>query len=340
MRRVGWRNPGAMWRTAPFISFWRTLDRYFDDQRLRQLFARYATYVGSSPLRAPATLMLIAHVEQEGVWLVDGGMRALALAIRRLAEQHGAQFQFETPVAEILVAGGSVSGVRLQDGERLSADAVVFNGDTSALGAGLLGAQVRHAAPGAAPGKRGLSALTWCLRATPRGFPLHYHNVFFSERYPDEFSAIFGRRDIVARPTVYLCAQDRLDGAVAPTPERMLMLVNAPPDGDRRSWLPDQIQAMRERALDVLRLCGLRLEFSEHDCVATTPSDFADLFPGSGGSLYGRASHGMFSSFSRPGARSAIPGLYLAGGSVHPGPGVPMAALSGRLAASALMTDG
>jgi 1-hydroxycarotenoid 3,4-desaturase len=71
----------------------------------------------------------------------------------------------------------------------------------------------------------------------------------------------------------------------------------------------------------------------------TTPDQFNELFPASGGALYGRASHGMMASFARPGAASKLPGLYLAGGSVHPGPGVPMAVMSGRLAAARLIAD-
>jgi 1-hydroxycarotenoid 3,4-desaturase len=84
MLRVG--NLGAMWRTRPFDTYWSRLQKRFADPRLRQLFGRYSTYVGASPFRAPATLMLIAHVEQDGVWLLDGGMHALACAVRQLAE--------------------------------------------------------------------------------------------------------------------------------------------------------------------------------------------------------------------------------------------------------------
>lgn len=338
-RRIGLGRPKALWRTAPYVSMWRALGRYFRDPRLRQLFGRYSTYVGSSPLQTPATLMLIAHVEQSGVWLIDGGMSALASALQRLGEGQGARFHFSREVSEIRVDRGSARGLLMADGEYIDVDCVVFNGDVSALGSGLLGDTVRDAVSAVAPGQRGLSAVTWCIRGVPRGFSLHYHNVFFDRDYAREFEALFRDREIVAQPTVYVCAQDRVAGEGPGGPERLLVLINAPAEGDSRRWPPEMLEQLRERALSVLSACGLEIDFEEQDCVATSPAQFAGLFPGSGGSLYGRASHGMFSSFSRPTARSRVPGLYLAGGSVHPGPGVPMAALSGRLCASAVEYD-
>ena len=117
------------------------------------------------------------------------------------------------------------------------------------------------------------------------------------------------------------------------------MLVNAPANGDNRTWSTDEVNHIRDNALAVLDRCGLTLSFRDEECVATTPTDWHSRFPGSGGSLYGSASHGLWSSFTRSGARSRLKGLYLSGGSVHPGPGVPMATLSGRLAARTLLSD-
>ncbi len=129
-------------RISPFTPMWRALQDHFRDPRLRQLFGRYATYCGSSPFLAPATLMLIAHVEREGVWLVEGGMAELADALRRLAEARGAEFRFRRRVVRILVAGGRAAGVETDDGERVAADAVIWNGDVGALADGRLGPEV------------------------------------------------------------------------------------------------------------------------------------------------------------------------------------------------------
>jgi 1-hydroxycarotenoid 3,4-desaturase len=341
VRRVGVGRLDALVRTTPFSTLWRALGEHFSDIRLRQLFARYATYVGCSPFAAPATLMLIAHVEQEGVWLVEGGMRRVAEAIQGLAEAQGTTFRFGTAASRIMVERGRVAGVLLADGERLPADAVVFNGAPEALAAGLLGDAVRAAASPVPRQDRSLSAVTWCAHAPGRGFPLEHHNVFFAEDYAAEFDAVFRRRAIVAAPTVYLCAQDR-GGATHPaegSPERMLLLVNAPPDGDRSTMDAEQREALTGRVLGLLRECGLTLGLSDSNTRMTTPAEFEALFPASGGALYGRLGHGFNGSFSRPGARSGVPGLYLAGGGVHPGPGVPMATLSGRLAAARLLED-
>ncbi len=339
VRRVGLARLGSLWALQPMQSLWSALGAHFSDPRLRQLFGRYATYCGSSPFAAPATLMLVAHVEQDGVWLVRGGMQRVAEALRRVGEAQGARFRFGCEARQVLLERGRACGVRLQDGERLAADAVIFNGEVSALEAGLLGAALRHAAPTTAPAARSLSALTWCLNATTRGFDLEHHNVFFAADYAHEFDALFRQRRIAAAPTVYVCAQDRGAAALRRAPadrERLLVLVNAPADGDRRGFDRDWTAAREREAFALLQDCGLQVA-GDAARVATTPADFERLFPASGGALYGPASVGALSSFRRNGSRTGVPGLFLAGGSVHPGPGLPMAAMSGRLAAAAVL---
>lgn len=339
MSRAGLSGFGGMLRIQPYTLLWRALGDLFADPRLRQLFGRYATYCGSSPFEAPATLMLVAHVEAQGVWSVEGGLGALARALASLCEARGVRFRLHTDVAEVLVQGGRAAGVLLRGGERIAADAVLWNGDAAALAAGRAGRAAMAAVPATASDTRSLSAFTVAMAARMSGPELVRHNVFFSDDYPAEFEAIRQGR-IPERPTVYLCAQDRGDGAPALAPgavERALTIVNAPADGDRHRYTPEESRTCEERTFRQLERCGLTV--ARLSTLATAPSDFSDLFPGTGGALYGPASHGWMASFRRPGSRSRLPGLYLAGGSVHPGSGVPMAALSGRLAARSLMRD-
>lgn len=338
-RRAGLQGLPGLWRISPFTTLWDALGDYFRDARLRQLFGRYATYCGSSPFAAPATLMLVAHVERQGVWTLDSGMSGLAAALAGLARQRGATFLYAQEAERILVEGGRVAGVATREGAHFPAEAVVFNGDAAALAAGLLGRDAARAvglAPQAAPS---LSALTWAIPATATGFPLEHHNVFFNEDYRAEFDDIFARRRLPRAPTIYVCAQDRGKGDTPPKPERLFCLVNAPALDGTGDIDPAELRACEETTFRRLARYGLELSFDPANCVRTGPAQFARLFPATGGALYGQASHGWRASFTRPGSATKLPGLYLAGGSTHPGAGAPMAALSGRLAAHRLMAD-
>jgi 1-hydroxycarotenoid 3,4-desaturase len=194
---------------------------------------------------------------------------------------------------------------------------------------------MRSATPPMSPARRSLSAFTVARWATTAGPALERHTVLFSADYRAEFediAAAIAPRD----PTVYVCAQDRPGKRAGP--ERLFMLINAPANGDGRPWSRGEAEACESKIDRRLAACGIQVSPLEPGAI-TTPADFASLFPATGGALYGPPMHGWVAAFRRPGARTRIPGLYLTGGAVHPGPGVPMAALSGGLAAQALMAD-
>ena len=268
-------------------------------------------------------------------------MHRLAVALAKLAAERGVKFCYDANVAEVLVKNGRACGLRLSTGEQIEANAVVVNADVRALTAGLFGRDVTDAAPKTKSGTASLSALTWNIAAPTHGFPLLRHNVFFSENYAAEFEDIFGRQRLPENPTVYVCAQDRTDRneSDAIGAERLLCLVNAPALGGIRKFRDEEITACEHQTFDLLQRCGLHISRSTETSVLTTPHEFEQLFPATHGALYGAANHGWQGSFSRMGARSKLPGLYLAGGSVHPGPGVPMAALSGQFAAQSIVAD-
>jgi len=324
-----------LYATKPFTSMWRELGNIFKDPRLRQLFGRYATYCGSSPFDAPATLMLIAHAERAGVWFIDGGMQRLAEAMATLASEAGVAIRYDADVRRLETKRGQVCGVELEDGERIQADAVVFNGDVAALNKGLLGTSLKKATPPRNREPRSLSAITWSLDAQTSGFPLHYHNVFFGTDYPDEFSSIFERRRVTAEPTVYVCANGRVDDAKPEGREPLLLLVNAP----ARPFPFEELDAIEQHTFAFLQRHGFHIDLAGAASQRTTPNEFDSLFPGTDGAIYGWPTHGWSGSFKRHGSRAKLRGLYLAGGTVHPGPGVPMVAQSGRLAAAAVRED-
>jgi 1-hydroxycarotenoid 3,4-desaturase len=341
--RIGIHRPASLLALKPFSTLWSSLDTYFADRRLKQLFGRYATYCGSSPFLAPATLMLVAHVEQAGVWMIDGGMHALARRLTDIAMRLGVDFHFGERVVSIEKGSSSrrVTGLITDRQRHVSSDFVIYNGDAAALPT-LLG-EGRPAA-GRGP-QRSLSALVSCGMAVPSGVPLGHHTVFFSDDCEREFDALFRQRRAPADPTVYVCAQDRSAAGDRGTDEdiggaeRLYCLMNLPANGDSHVYGESEIDRCLSSMERRLEKNGLMLDVDRRSLSTTAPDMFDQLYPGTGGALYGMASHGWTASFRRPAAPGPLKGLYLAGGSVHPGPGVPMAALSGKIAAQRLMAD-
>ncbi|MEM6738492.1 MAG: 1-hydroxycarotenoid 3,4-desaturase CrtD [Pseudomonadota bacterium] len=311
----------------------------FREPRLRQLFGRYATYVGGSPYRVPAVLGLIWHAEASGVWRVRGGMHKLAEAMAALAEALGAEIAYGTSVARIEVQEGRVAAAITAEGTRHAARHIVFNGDPKALTDGLLGPAAQRAITRKAVAPRSLSAHVFAFAAVPEialGRPdLAYHNVFFGAEPEREFRPLEKGR-MPEDPTVYVCAEDRGGGAPAPgTLERFEIIMNAPPTG-ATATSEEEIETCPTRIWDRLAASGLTFSPPPSRAALTTQAGFHRLFPGSDGSLYGRSPHGMMAAFARPTAKTALPGLILAGGGAHPGAGIPMATLSGKHAAAAI----
>ena len=323
---------------APLSTLATSLSRSFTDPRLRQLFGRYATYVGGSPFASPALLSLIWDVESQGVWRVKGGMLGLAKAMEKVATERGASFRYGATADRIVTEKGRVTGVTLEDGERIEADSVIFNGDPAALARGLLGDGIRRAVKRSAVTPRSLSAYVWAFAAKPSGADLRHHNVFFGHEQSNEFDAV-ARGEIPSDPTLYICAQDRGEGTTPPETERFEIIMNGAPTRGPSQDHAEEFEQCRTRTFQTLQNMNLEFDVIPQRVSLITPGDFAARFPASDGSLYGRSPHGMNATFHRPTARSRVKGLYLAGGGVHPGAGLPMASLSGQHAAAAIKTD-
>lgn len=330
------RRPALLGDMGGMKSLKSLLDSSFSDPRLRALFGRYATYVGGAPNQSPALLALIFHSEARGIWRVSGGIHHLARVMADLAAARGVEFRYTTKATRIEKQQGRVRAVITEHGTRLPADFVIFNGDPRALALGLLGEAAAQTVSAKTTAGRALSAAVWAFAAKPVGRDLAHHNVFFGADPATEFDPI-RKGQAPSDPTIYICAQDRGTGMAPPHGlERFEIILNAPagyrgPDPEEMTWRPLTFQTLSNR--------GLRFQGDIPDQALTLPHHFAQIFPASDGSLYGQSPHGMTAALTRPRVRTNLMGLYLAGGGVHPGAGIPMACLSGQHAAEAIMTD-
>lgn len=313
------------------------VDAFGREDRLVQYVDRYATYSGSSPYRTPATLACIPAIEQEhGAWYIRGGLGRLASALGAAAEGLGVSMRTGADVASIAERQGMVSGVRLVDGSRIPADIVVADVDARHLYADLLPNQgrLRRLA------RAGRSSSGFVLLAGVQGRTegLAHHNVSFPQSYRAEFDALFATREPVTDPAIYVCCSAVTDPGQAPDGcENWFVLVNAPAGG-RTDW-ESEAPRYRDHLLEVMAgrrwdLSG-RLQFVE----TLTPDDIALRYRTHQGAIYGTSSNGRAAAFLRPGNRGPSRGLYLVGGSSHPGGGLPLVAIGARIVAELVEAD-
>jgi len=264
----------------------------------------------------------------------------LAEALADVAKSQGVRLRLGARVAEVLVAGGRVSGLRLVDNETIPCDAVVANVDSAALAAGRLGAAASRAVAPVALMARSFSAITWAVHGHLHAPDLPAECVLHGEDGRAEYTALAYRGRMPASPSITVFAPDRIGrdpiGDVLPgKAERLLVMVHAPPRGDQGQ--PDAAATTACGVAVFARLAQAGIVVAREAEHVTGPVQFEALFPGTGGALYGPAVQGWQATFSRPTARTKLPGLYLAGGGTHPGAGVAMAARSGTLAAEELL---
>jgi len=334
--RVLGMGPAAWWqlrRADPFRTMWAAIRAHVSEPHVQAILARFATYNGSDPRRAPGTLNCIAHVELGlGGYGIEGGLGGLVDLLVEGCERLGVEVRTATPVTRLVLERGRVTGVETAGGAVLDAAFVVANADAAhVLGTLLPEGKRRSTAAARHPSTSG-----WCgvLRARPDGARAA-HTVFMPTPYLDEFRDLFERDRPPERPAVYVCDQVACHGLARWDDGRgpVFVMANAPAEpleGSRPDALWSSLQAA---VLGTARDAGL---VADDDALvwSRTPRGLAEAFPGSRGSLYGAASNDWTAAFRRPANEvSDVPGLYLASGSAHPGGGVPLALQSGRAAA-------
>ncbi len=312
-------------RVKPWWTLRQLARAHTRDPRLQQVIERFATYAGADPRRAPAALALGGYVEHAfGGWHPRGGLHELVRALVRRLETLGGELRLQTAAERIVVRSGVVAGVALPDGTQLRADAVVTDVDEATVQGPLL----RGSHAPVATRERSSSGLALLLGLRAGATPAPHHHISFPADYDAEFDDLFLHRRPVRDPTLYVAAPGVTDPSGAPDGhEAWFVLVNAPAVGDAADW--DAAEAAALERLGVEDRIVVRHR--------RTPGDLERLTGAVGGAIYGAAPHGRLATLRTPGPTiRGARGLWLTGGTVHPGGGLPLVTLGGRAVARAI----
>jgi phytoene desaturase len=329
-----------------------TIEKFIRNPHARRTCEHLLHTAGSDPSRAPAALCRLAAAQlDEGLWYAKGGTHTIARALERLAGELGIQSVTGRRVTKILVQDDHATAVKLDDGREITAGAVISCCDIRRTygellkGVGGAALELRRITSKHEPS---CSATVLHLGLRKQYDHLAHDNVLFSHDGPQEIEDIFEKRIPARDPTLHVTAPSCTDATRAPKGcEALTVLAYTPAQADRHEWLlrggrPGKtLTRYRSIILEKLKRHGMG-DIVDHVAVerSLTPAHFEHLYGVPGGSIYGLSSHGRLRGLTKPLSRSkVVSNLYLAGGSVTPGPGVPAVLTSGLLAARSLCED-
>jgi phytoene desaturase len=322
----------------------KSVRSFVSDRRMAQMLDHFTQYVGSSPDASPAVLCGIAHMQTAGgVWYPRGGTRAVPEALTKLAVELGVELRIGCAVRRIVLENGRVAAIETGSGEVEQFDAVISNMDVVRTHRDLLGdAKIQTRFERRRKYEPACSGVVLYLGLDRAYDHLLHHNFVFSEDPHAEFDAIYRRGEPADDPTCYVAAPARTEPGVAPAGgEALYVLVHTPylrPHHDWRHMLPESRRIILNKLATAGGMTDIESRIRSESCL--TPQDIHDRYRVLNGAIYGLASHGRWTGAFKPANRSRdVPGLYFAGGSAHPGPGMPMALMSGWIAANSLDQD-
>ncbi|HRH48517.1 MAG TPA: phytoene desaturase family protein [Panacibacter sp.] len=322
-----------------FNSMHEVNSSYFKNSHTIQLFNRYATYNGSNPYKAPGMLCLIPHLEyNEGIFYPKGGMISITNALYQLALKKGVRFNFNQPVQKIIIDHGKVKGITVGN-QNVDADIVISNMDVYGTYKYLLSNETKSKQ--VLKQERSSSALVFYWGISAEFSQLELHNIFFSENYKEEFDHLFLHKKIFSDPTVYINITSKCEpGMQAPAgKENWFVMVNAPANIGQ-DWEAYKQQYRRNIIAKLNRILKTDIEPLIETEEVLDPIMIEEKTSSYMGSLYGTSSNSKMAAFLRhPNFSKQIKGLYFAGGSVHPGGGIPLCLKSAKILSEILAKD-
>lgn len=322
----------------PFVS------RYFDDERLRQLFSFQSMYLGVSPYEAPAIYSIVSYMETGlGIWYPKGGMYSLSLALQKLVKDLGGKIVLNSPVKQICIKDKCADGVELESGRIKNADIVIANADLIYAYKNLIPAEARKKMPNTRLDgyKQASSALLFYWGVDDECKDMLHHNVYLCKDFKSNLDEILKQKKLPKDPSFYTYIPTKTDPSLAPKGKQVFYVLVPVPNLEGKNNWQTGIAKIRKQVLARLKSeFNLDIERKITTETVFTPQDFADKFNLTNGSAFGLSHHFFQSGAFRPLNYSKdVANMYFVGASTYPGGGIPMVTLSAKLVTERILSD-
>lgn len=322
-----------------FKSVEKDISRRFTSEKARGLLNFPVLFLGERPEKIPAMYTLMNYADLSlGTWYPVGGMNALAQALEKIAVKNGAEFHYNASVSEIEVQNDQLKGLRV-NGASLSFDAVIASADYHHVEQQLLPAKWRrYSAKYWENRKMAPSALLFYLGFDKRIEGLDHHTLFFDEDLKAHGKEIYESPKWPSDPLFYVCTPSKTDDSVAPEGHENLMLLvpvapNLKDDAATRAHYLDLLLERIEKHTGE----SIRANMIYHSSFSV--NDFKSSYNSFKGNAYGLANTLRQTANLKPKLTSKLKKLYFCGQLTVPGPGIPPALISGKIAAKQLLKD-
>ncbi|CZR63948.1 probable phytoene dehydrogenase AL-1 (carotenoid biosynthesis protein al-1) [Phialocephala subalpina] len=350
----------------PFESIYSRASRYFWSERLRRVFTFGSMYMGMSPFDAPGTYSLLQYTElAEGIWYPVGGFHAVVQALVGICERLGVDLRLNTPVKEVLTTddGKTVTGVRLENGEKLESDLVIINADLVYAYSNLFPSKTTPSYARSLQKRAGsCSSISFYWSLSKQVPQLSTHNIFLADHYRESFDSIFDLQSIPEEPSFYVNVPSRIDSTAAPEGKDAIVvlvpvghLLNSSTSRAEHEAGANSGQGLLEeqdwdRIVDETRRKVLETVERRTGCESlspliideqlNTPTTWEDTFNLDKGSILG-LSHSFSNVLAfRPSTRhKSVKGCYFVGASTHPGTGVPIVLAGAKVTTEQILAD-
>ncbi len=325
------------------------VNRYIRDPRLRQVFSFHPLLVGGNPFQTTSIYALIHKLEQEwGVWFAMGGTGALVKAMVKLFMDIGGTIRYRSEVAQILLTqNGSerprAQGVQLANGETLTADVVVCNGDVARSYLTLIPEQYRkHNTDKRITSMRYSMSLFVIYFGTNKQYPnMAHHEILMGPRYKDLVEDIFTKKILSDDFSLYLHRPTATDPSLAPPGCDSWYVLSPVPHLESGTDWTTMKKIYRDRIMNELEkryMPDLQKHIvTEH---IIDPVHFRDTLNSHLGSAFSVEPILTQSAWWRPHNKSEdIESLYFVGAGTHPGAGLPGVMSSGTIASRMIAHD-